>query len=358
MKMDFPKRLQNLRLKFDTAEIDAILVSQPQNRCYLSGFDGSDGYLLITGKKQVLATDFRYIEQAQRQTRNYEIFRIAGKMAKWLLEVISSLDIRSLGFESDDISFSMYQQLSDILHQYRPQIKLVPLKNMAESLRMVKEPEEVELIRQAIKITDAALDYTGKILNKGMSELELAWKIEQFIRQNGSQTVPFELIVASGPNAALPHATPSERIIAPGEPVVVDIGAKIGNYGSDLTRTFCIPPADDTYKKVYSVVLRAQLTAISGIKQGMTCAAADSLARDVIITAGYGEAFGHSLGHGVGLTTHEQPTLSQNSTEPLVDGMVVTIEPGIYLSGWGGIRIEDDVILKNGAAEVLSSARK
>ena len=227
-----------------------------------------------------------------------------------------------------------------------------------ESLRAVKEPEEIELIKKAVEIADAAFEYIEGIIQAGMTEKHVAWEIEKFLRENGSQAVPFEIIVASGPNSALPHAKPSERVINPGEPVVIDMGAKFDGYASDLTRTICLGTPDDTFKKVYDIVLDAQLAAMSIIKEGMTGQQADSSARTVIEQAGYGEAFGHGLGHGVGLATHELPRLGPNSTEPLTSGMVFTIEPGIYLPGWGGVRIEDTVMMENGKVRVISKARK
>ena len=191
-----------------------------------------------------------------------------------------------------------------------------------------------------------------------MTEKELAWEIEKFLRENGSQTLPFDIIVASGPNSALPHAKPSQRQINSGEPVVIDMGARVEGYSSDLSRTICLGAPDDTFKRVYDTVLVAQLAAIAIIKEDMSGAEADSLARTIIEEAGYGEAFGHSLGHGVGLAEHEQPRLGQNSTELLTSGMVFSIEPGIYLPGWGGVRIEDLAVMEKGKIRLLSKARK
>jgi Xaa-Pro aminopeptidase len=191
-----------------------------------------------------------------------------------------------------------------------------------------------------------------------MSEMEVAWEIEKFLREKGSQPLPFDLIVASGPNAALPHAKPSERIIQTGEPVIVDIGARVNGYTSDMTRTFCLGNPDDTFKKVYDTVLGAQLAALAIIKEDMSGSEADTLARTVIEEAGYKEAFGHGLGHGVGLATHEMPRLGPNSTDKLTSGMVFTVEPGIYLPGWGGVRIEDVAVIDNGKVKSISKARK
>ena len=354
--MKIANRLQKLHQRMAEQEIDAFLISQPENRYYLSGFDGSSGFLLITLQNAILATDFRYIEQAKIQAPDYEIFRIANNAADWLPGLVAKLNFKRLGFEAGHITYALYQQLTDILGKAEPQLKLVPLDGLVESLRARKEPEEIELITRAVEMADNAFEYIKDIIHSGMTEKELAWEIEKFLREKGSQTVPFDIIVASGPNSALPHAKPSSCAIRPGEPIIIDIGARCEGYSSDLTRTICLGIPDDTFNKVYDTVLRAQQAALTAIQAGMTGDQADSLARAIIEQAGYGEAFGHALGHGIGLAPHEQPRLGPRSLEFLVDGMVFTIEPGIYLTGWGGARIEDDVIMESGKVRAISKA--
>jgi Xaa-Pro aminopeptidase len=356
--MDYKSRLKSLRQKFNSQGIDALWVSQPDNLYYLSGCEGLEGYLLITESQSIMVTDFRYIEQAERQSPHCNVFRTAGKMADWLPRCFAGSPCRRLGFESSHLPFAAYNQIAGILEKDQINVELVPVEGLVDSLRTVKEPDEIKNIQRAARITDAVYDHVDKILHPGMTEKELAWEIEKFMRDNGSQPVPFELIVAAGPNSALPHAKPSDYVIQAGQPIVIDIGSKVNYYGSDLTRTVCIGTPDDTYRKVYNIVLEAQLTAIAQIKPGMTGSEADAVARRVIAQAGYGEAFGHSLGHGIGLVTHEKPTLSPNSTEVLTEGMVFTVEPGIYISGWGGVRIEDDVVIENNKLRVISSAKK
>jgi len=356
--METGNRLQKLRQLLAEKEIEAILVSQPQNRYYLSGFDGSSGLLLITLEKAVLATDFRYIEQARQQATDYEIFKTTGDIVDWFLKLVAGLRLRRLGFEAEHATFARYRQLSDILDEEEPQLRLVPEDGLVESLRAIKEPEEIELITRAVEISDNAFDYIEGIIHAGMSEREVAWELEKFMRENGSEPVPFNIIVASGPNSALPHAKTSSRTINAGEPVVIDIGAKLGGYGSDLSRTICLGSPDKTFKKIYNTVLKAQLASITKIEEGMTGEQADSFAREIIEHEGYGEAFGHALGHGVGLAPHESPRLGPNSTDTLISGMVFTIEPGIYLPGWGGVRIEDTAIIESGKIKVISKARK
>ena len=334
------------------------MVSQPENRFYLSGFSGSAGFLLITQRDEILATDFRYLEQAKRQSPDYEIFHTTGEVENWFPRLTGELAVNKLAFEAEHVSFATYRHLSDMLSNSKSQLRLVPLDVLVEDLRAVKEPEEIELITEAVAISDAAMEYITNGMHAGMTEGEIAWELEKFLHEQGSQSLPFDIIVASGANAALPHAQPSGRNIQHGEPVLIDIGAKVQGYASDLSRTICLGKPDDTFKKVYDVVLRAQLAAIAGITDGMTGKQADSLAREVIIKAGYGDNFGHGLGHGLGLATHEKPYLTQASRDKLTDGMVFTIEPGIYLTGWGGVRIEDTVVMENGKIRVLSRARK
>jgi len=354
LKID--NRLQKLRQRLAEEGIEAIFVSQPENWYYLSGFDGSAGFLLITSQETVLATDFRYLEQAKRQAPDYEIFQISGDIVDWFPRLVAELNLGRLGFEAGHITFATYRQLTDVLKQTK--LKLIPTDGLVESLRAIKEPEEVQLITKASKISDSAIEYIEGIIHTGMSEKEVAWEIEKFMRENGSETLPFDIIVASGPNSALPHAKPSSRTIHSGEPVVIDIGARTGGYSSDLSRTICLGAPDDTFNKIYDTVLGAQLAVLAIISEGMTGGQIDNVARTVIQEAGYSEAFGHGLGHGIGLAPHEQPRLGPNSIENLVDGMVFTVEPGIYLSDWGGVRIEDVVVMENGKARVISKARK
>jgi Xaa-Pro aminopeptidase len=351
-------RLQQLRQKFVEKEISALWVSQPDNLYYLTGCPGLEGYLLITENQAIIVTDFRYIEQAHIQSPDFEIFKISGKMADWLPVLFSGVKIKSLGFESSHISLASYNQINGILNNISNAPTFIPIEGLVESLRIVKDSEEISNIQQAASVTDAVYAYVNSILQPGITERDLAWEIEKYMRNNGSQTVPFELIVAAGPNSALPHAKPSDYVIQAHEPIVIDIGSRVNYYGSDLTRTLYIGTPDDTFRKVYNIVLQAQQTAIDQIKPGMTGAEADAIARNIISQAGYADAFGHSLGHGIGLVTHEKPTLGPNSTDILTNGMVFTIEPGIYLNGWGGVRIEDDVVIENNKLRVISSAEK
>jgi Xaa-Pro aminopeptidase len=352
------KRLQKLRRLFEEKEIDAIFITQSENRRYLSGFDGTAGYLFITKRKAVLATDFRYIEQAKAEAPDFEILRITGNLADWFPGLIRDSDIKNPGFEAGDITFNFHRQLRDAIKKKLVSSKLVAVGGMVESLRAVKEPGEIELIRKASAITDAAFEYVEGTIKAGMTEKQVAWELEKALHEKGSQPLPFDIIVASGPQAALPHHKPSDRVINKGEPIVIDMGARSGGYASDLSRTICVGTPTAIFKKVYGTVLDAQTAAMSIITKGMTGHKADNAAREVIQKAGYGEAFGHSLGHGVGLAEHELPRLGPASDERLTDGMVFTVEPGIYLPGWGGVRIEDTVVMEKGKTVGLTHARK
>ncbi len=356
--MKTENRLLRLRQRLAEPELDGFLVSQPENRYYLSGFDGSAGYLLITAKDAVLATDFRYIEQAGEQASGYEIVRISGDISGWLPRLAADYNVNKCGFEAADISLAAYCQLTDALKKAGSRLQLEATEGIVESLRAIKEPEELELIRQAAELADRAIEHVETVIHAGIREDELAWAVESFLREQGSQALPFEVIVASGSNSARPHWRPSRRAIKAGEPVMIDLGARCGGYASDLTRTLWMGIPDDTLKKVYDTVLGAQLAALSLIKEGMTGHEADRLARTVIEEGGYGENFGHGLGHGVGLAAHELPRLGPKSEDRLADGMVLTIEPGTYLPGWGGVRIEDLAVMAGGKLELLSKAGK
>jgi Xaa-Pro aminopeptidase len=351
-------RLGKLRSRLAPEGLDAIIISQTENRHYLSGFTGSAGFLLISQQRAILATDFRYVEQAQSQAPDFEVVQIRGEIAKWFPQLVSELEAQKLGFEGKSTSFSTYKELTDALGNAKRKISLHPTDGLVESLRAVKDKQELGLVEKAAGLADAALEYIVPRIKPGASEKEIAWEIESFLRRNGSESVPFELIVASGPNSAMPHARPTDRAIFQGEPVVIDIGATVRGYTSDITRTICLGDGDSTFNRIYDIVLGAQLTAMATLQIGMTGNQADRLARIVIEQAGYKDSFGHGLGHGVGLATHEVPRLGTSSSDILAEDMVFTIEPGIYVSGWGGVRIEDMVVLEEGKVRPLTKTRK
>lgn len=352
------KRLRKLRSRLAEKAIDGILVSQSENRRYLSGFHGTAGYLIITAKHAILATDFRYTEQAKEQAPDFAVKQISGGLEKWFPDMVVEMGIKRLGFEGGDVTFDFHRQITTSLKKLESRIKLVRTGGLVEEIRAVKEPEEIDFIAKASAITDAAFEKVEPEIKAGMTERQVAWELEKAVREGGSQSLPFEIILASGPNAALPHARPTDRVINNGEPIVIDMGARYKGYASDLSRTLCVGKPDLKFKEVYNIVLDAQTAAIKAISKGMTGNQADKIARDVIRKAGYGESFGHSLGHGVGLAGHELPRLGPRSKDRLTDGMVFTVEPGIYLTGWGGVRIEDTVVMEAGKVKMITKARK
>ena len=352
------KRLRKLRASIAERGLEALLIYQPENLLYLSGFTGSSGWLLISGQNAILATDFRYVEQAKGESPDFEIIQTKQELRDWLPGLVSDLGWHKLGFEANSISYEGYHKLSEAIKNRQVSLELVPTTGIVDQLRSIKEPEELQFITKAVALTDAVFEQAKLIIHPGITEKETAWEIEKFLRQEGSEGMPFEIIVASGPNSALPHARPAEKIICSGEPVLIDMGARINGYCSDFSRTLFLGETDKSLQEIYNIVLKAQTTAIERVESGMDASQADRLARSVVEQAGYGDAFGHGLGHGVGLAVHEFPTLGPSSSDSLADGMVFTIEPGIYLAGQGGVRIEDMVVLENGKAKVLSKAKR
>ena len=356
--MTFSNRLHKLRQKLAEKGLDAVLISQAENRRYLSSFTGSDGMLVVSPKNVILAVDFRYTEQARSEARDAEVVQIKGEPAAWLPGLLSDLGVRTAGFEAEDVTVAAHQRLAKALRDDEKSFQFVATDGLVESLRQKKDDEELSQMRQAAELVDQAFAFISHEIQPGRTEKQVAWDIEKFLREAGSEVLPFPVIVASGPNSALPHAQPTERVIQLGEPIVMDFGARVGGYCSDFTRTLCLGSQDDTFKKRYDLVLGAQTTAMATLGPGMTGEQADQLARAVINQGGYEEAFGHGLGHGIGLVAHESPRLGSKSEDVIEENMVFTVEPGIYLSGWGGIRIEDTVVLQGGNVETLTKAAK
>jgi Xaa-Pro aminopeptidase len=352
-------RLRRMMDGLDRREVDGMLVSRPENRRYLSGFTGSAGGLLITRDRAILATDSRYTEQARDQAPDFQVVP-AQSGWDWLVKPLLKSGVRRLGFESEHLTVGGHHRLLASIQRESALagLSLVPAPGAVEELRSVKGQEELVLLQRAIDASDSAVDAVSPTLREGMTEREVAWRMEQAMRGCGAQGTSFNTIVASGPNGAMPHHRPTDRAIRAGEPVVIDLGAKVAGYCSDLTRTVVLGPEDEAFRQVYDIVLGAQLAAISLVRPGMTGGDGDRLARSVIQAAGYGGNFGHSLGHGVGLAVHEAPRVGPASEDRLAVSTVFTVEPGIYIPGWGGVRIEDIVLLEEAGARPLSKARK
>ena len=353
-------KIQKLREQIEEEELDAILISSPENRRYMSGFTGSAGWLLISRDDATLATDFRYIEQAGNQSPDFRIHRVQRGLG-WLPEWAADHDVKRIGFESQDVTVSTHGAFLKAIEECESSNspELVPTSGIVEKLRVYKDAEELALLSEAIRIADEAIDEVGPRIEPGVTEESVAWELEKAMRERGAEMISFDTIVGAGANGALPHHRADETVIKPNDAIVIDMGAKYQGYCSDLTRTVYIGEPDDKFRRIYDIVLEAQLAAEEQVTAGMTGKEADAIARDIIADAGHGDDFGHSLGHGVGLAVHEYPHVGPTAEEDVLeDGMVFTIEPGIYLPGWGGVRIEDMVVLENGKARVISSAKK
>jgi Xaa-Pro aminopeptidase len=354
-------RVQRLRAKLVEEGLDAILVTAPENRRYLSGFTGSAGYLLVSQEHAFLATDFRYWDQAGIQSPDCELLKVTtGELSGWLLEPLRGTQASTLAFESNHVTHHFHDILKKALGQMKPaeRPRLMPTVELLEGLRILKDDEELAVITRAVEIADQAYLEVAEALEPGVTEREIAWRLERCMREQGAESTSFDIIVASGPNAAQPHHRPTDRPVESCEPIVIDMGARLQGYCSDLSRTPILGKPDARYNEIYDLVLAAQETAISAVQSGMSGHDADKLARDVIEKAGYGDNFGHGTGHGVGLLIHENPRVSRNAEDELTDGMVFTVEPGIYIPGWGGVRIEDIVVLEKGKARDLTAAPK
>jgi Xaa-Pro aminopeptidase len=350
-------RIERLRKEMAEKELDAFFVSSSENRAYFSGFRGSAGYLWITSADAMLATDSRYTEQAGIEAAEYRVVRITGSL-DWFEEVVESSGARRIGFEDNSVTVSLHSALQEKLANRDPAPTLAPTGAMAAQLRAVKEPDELILIQRAIDLADQAMEVVGAKLHPGMTEREVAWQLEQTMRESGADALSFDTIVASGPNGAKAHHKPSDRKLELGDGIVIDMGALYEGYCSDITRTFVLGKASEQFRKVYDTVLAAQEITEQTARAGMTGGEVDGLARAVIADAGYGDSFGHSLGHGIGIAVHELPGVGPNSPGTIKDGMVFSVEPGIYLTGWGGVRIEDLVVMEGGSPRVLTHAHK
>ena len=352
-------RLAAIRELLPAQEIDALLVSGPENRRYLSGFTATDpdwGMLLITASAAFLLTDFRYQAWAQQEVRDFKICTYKVDLAETLGEHLKELQVRRLGFEAVHLTYWQYQRLTKNVAGAGLTVAWEPLEGLVEGLRQHKSTTELATMRRALELTETVMRQVAGELAPGQTERQVAWEIEKRLREGGAEGMAFPPIVAAGPNSARPHHHPGDYALKAGEPILIDMGARIDGYCADMTRTFVIGPADEHFRKIYSLVRRAQARAEAELKAGMDSLAGDALAREVIAAEGYGEAFGHSLGHGVGLAVHEGPSLSPSEARrgALPAGCVVTVEPGIYLTGWGGVRLEDMVLLHPEGAEILN----
>ena len=326
---------------------EPLLVTNGVNVRYLVGFASSNAALLVEPDRVRLFSDFRYAE-AGRAVEGVEFVETKRSLVVALAELLEG----RIGFEADVVSYTGWETLSG------GGLDLVPRRGLVEALRAVKDDQELDAIRRAGKITSEAYERFAEESFIGLTERDLAWRLDELFHELGADAPAFETIVASGPNSAKPHARPSDRTVGAGETVVVDAGAMVDGYCADCTRTFATGSLPDELRSAYTTCLEGQLAGLAAVRGGVTGVEADAAAREKIDAAGLGDKFGHGLGHGVGLEVHEAPRLSRESTDSLAAGNVVTVEPGVYLEGLGGIRIEDLVIVTDGEPEILTSPTK
>jgi Xaa-Pro aminopeptidase len=347
-------KLTKLRNKFKELKIDALLVTSGVNRRYLSGFSGDAGWLLITENDSLLFTDFTYLERAQSEAEDFSVIKFPGKEIKpldCLVTAAGQLGINSLGFEADSVLYSFYDDLVKKLSS----INVIPTRKFVESLREVKSHDEINSIKKAASIADEAFMNTMKYFRPGVRESEIRAHLNYFIQTSGGFKESFEIIIASGPRGAVPHAKTSDETIKEGELVVIDYGATYNGYCSDCTRTVMIGEPDERQKTIYDLVEKAQKAAMNIVAPGVECKEIDRRAREIFEHEGYREEFGHSVGHGLGLMVHESPGLNSTNNQKLEPGMVITVEPGLYFSGWGGVRIEDTVVVTDHGFELITA---
>lgn len=345
-----------MRERMTQAGAQAFLVTRPENRLYLTGFSGSAGAILIFPDAAYILTDFRYIEQAKAQAPGFAVVKADRQYYGTVTELMGKHAATTLAFEKDHVTFDTYQLFKEQLQN----VELVPVSGWVEQLRRVKDPEEVAKIARAQSLVDRGFAQLLDSLTGGITEEQLAMELEFILRRLGAPRLAFEMIVVSGSRASLPHGRPSQRVLASGDLVTIDVGVSLDGYCSDMTRTVVVGAAGPEEQRVYEVVLRAQEAALAAIRPGLTGVQADAAAREVIAQAGFGEQFGHGLGHGIGLAVHEGPSLSTQAPADVLleEGNVITVEPGVYIPGWGGVRIEDLVVVTAEGCRNLTASPK
>jgi len=361
--MSILEKLKRLRDQFDPAGIDAIWIFNPYNRRYLSDFKAEDltwgetsGSLFISRTNAILLTDSRYETEAKAQAREYEVSVYRDGVVASLLSIAEKEHIRKLGFEENSIPWGLYNKLFLGISEATESIGLIPAEGIAEKMRIIKDADEIHALEKSADTISFIIDTVIDELKPGVSEREVTRRINFLAEEAGVERLAFPSIVASGPNAALPHASPTNRLIIERDPVTIDIGIKLEGYCSDITRTVFMGEPSMELKNIYNVVRKAQLAGIAAVLPGIESGCPDKVAREIIRDAGFGRYFGHGLGHGVGMAVHEAPRLAPNQTVILKEGMVVTVEPGIYIPGLGGVRLEETVVVEKSKPRVLTKS--
>ncbi|MDQ4148463.1 MAG: Xaa-Pro peptidase family protein [Actinomycetota bacterium] len=364
--MDFAARLTRIGERLEREGLDALLVTNMTNVRYLSGFTGTNGYVLVGRERARFFTDGRYRLQASEQVKDAEVQVCSNQqeVARTLSDLARDWGLSRVGFEGADVTLISRRAGwepplgMDRLKSYFGSAELVPTARWVEELRAVKDRDEVRLIQEAAEITDAAFDHILQRVKPGVSERALALEIEFYMRRSGADDVSFDPIVAAAERSALPHAQPTDRPVETGRYLLFDFGCIVGGYCSDMTRTTVVGASDQRHIEVYELVQKSQAAGLGAAAPGVGCGEVDQAARQVIDSAGHAELFPHGLGHGVGLEIHEDPVLRRGIPDTLGPGHVVTVEPGVYFEGWGGVRIEDLVVVTENGVQPLSRAPK
>jgi len=336
------------------SKFDVFIVSKMCNVRYLSGYSGTNGMVVLAPPKAFFLTDFRYAVQARKEVKNCQVIIAERDLLGELVHLACFRSGAKTGFESGTVTVRNFNKIKELL----PDIILEPAENLVESLSIIKDQSEINQIKRACKITDTVFAESLKMIKPGMKEKDLALEILYRMIKLGADGASFDFIVASGQRSSMPHGRASERKFKKGDFITIDIGCFVNGYASDLTRTVVLGKASARQKKIYQVVLEAQEAAIAAVKPGLPAKELDMVARDIINKAGYGDYFGHGLGHGLGMEVHDLPVINPRSTDIIAAGHVFTIEPGIYIPNWGGVRIEDDVLVTATGARALTRAPK
>lgn len=347
-------RIYRLRQELDKSGLDGALIFSDINRNYLTGFTGNDSYIIVTQDELLFITDSRYTEQARIEVPDFQIIEYNINIIEFISKTVESLGIKVLGFEDNIMTYKFFNELKCKLEN----CQLTGMNEIIEKHRQTKGPEEINNIEKAAGITDEAFKHILSFIKPGITEISIALELEFFMRSNGATSVSFPIIAASGVRSSLPHGIASNKIIECGDILTLDFGCVYNGYCSDMTRTLILGSATEKQKQIYNIVLDANTKALSHIKPGITGEELDTIARDVITESGYGNYFGHGLGHGVGMAIHELPYVSKKGKEPIEAGMIITDEPGIYIPDYGGVRIEELVLVTENGYRVLSKSPK
>jgi Xaa-Pro aminopeptidase len=380
------ERVRELRDRLKTENLDALLITNSQNQGYLTDFPDPLGFLLIAEREMVFITDFCYLQEVPKSHNSIRVvafgplrlrsgaseprpFLPVAKSRPFgadgleeqgpsrletLAGVLREIEVERLGFEAAGITYSDYQEFTKKLSF----LKLIPTRGLVEEMRLIKDGQEVDRLKKAAQIGDRAFEDIVDFIKPGLAEYEVANRLEYLIRAGGAQRSAFSIVVGSGHRASLPHAAPTDKVLRAGDVIVLDYGVHFQGYNSDMTRTLFLGRMTERQRNIYSVVLQAQIEALDSVRPGIKCSELDQVAREIIAREGYGKFFGHGLGHGIGRDVHEAPRLAQDNDSSLEAGMLITIEPGIYIPDWGGVRIEDTVLVTPEGCEVLTRAPK